>query len=320
MKRFLLISVAIFVLAACSSPYDDLLKEGNEAFDKGEYDQALKLYEYALDEEGDGKEAKEKIELIDMYKELNSMDEDDWDETYDLANNILKHDAINDKMKKEVKETLTTVEKNKEEEEKLLASLDKIEKDIKNEKFEKAAKALEDFDFTIDSSEVYDRHKELGYALEDATIAFAEKEREKEEKKAEKKRKEEEKKAEEKRKEEEKKAAASQSKYDKYYDKAMAIESRMKDAAYDAGYMHDYSMISYKFVSDWDNLLNEVWDVLKEDLPSDVYDELLEDQREWIKNKEAEYKEYSDKVEADTYLGYTTMNRTVYLITHYIDY
>ena len=309
MKKILFIFVTIFILAACSSPYDDLLKEGNEAFDKGEYDQALKLYEYALDEEEDGKEAKEKIEIIDMYNELNSIDEGDWDETFDLANDILKHDAINDKMKKEVKETLTAVETNKEEEEKLLASLDKIEKDIKNEKFEKAAKALEDFDFTVDSSEVYDRHEELGYSLEDATIAFAEKEREKEEKEAEKKRK-----------EEEKKAAASQSKYDKYYDKAMAIESRMKDAAFDAGYMHDYSVVSYKFVSDWDNLLNEVWDVLKEDLPSDVYDELLEDQREWIQNKEAEYKEYSDKVEADTYLGFTTMNRTVYLITHYIDY
>lgn len=309
LKKILFIFVTIFILAACSSPYDDLLKEGNEAFDKGEYDQALKLYEYALDEDEDGKEAKEKIEIIDMYNELNSIDEGDWDETFDLANDILKHDAINDKMKKEVKETLTAVETNKEEEEKLLASLDKIEKDIKNEKFEKAAKALEDFDFTVDSSEVYDRHEELGYSLEDATIAFAEKEREKEEKEAEKKRK-----------EEEKKAAASQSKYDKYYDKAMAIESRMKDAAFDAGYMHDYSVVSYKFVSDWDNLLNEVWDVLKEDLPSDVYDELLEDQREWIQNKEAEYKEYSDKVEADTYLGFTTMNRTVYLITHYIDY
>src|SRR5690625_781453 len=309
LKKFLFIFATIFILAACSSPYDDLLKEGNEAFDKGEYDQALKLYEYALDEDEDGKEAKEKIEIIDMYNELNSIDEGDWDEAFDLANDILKHDAINDKMKKEVKETLTTVETNKEEEEKLLASLDKIEKDIKNEKFEKAAKALEDFDFTVDSSEVYDRHEELGYSLEDATIAFAEKEREKEEKEAEKKRK-----------EEEKKAAASQSKYDKYYDKAMAIDSCMKDAGFDAGYMHDYSVVSYKFVSDWDNLLNEVWDVLKEDLPSDVYDELLEDQREWIQNKEAEYKEYSDKVEADTYLGFTTMSRTVYLITHYIDY
>src|SRR5699024_8817275 len=109
-------------------------------------------------------------------------------------------------------------------------------------------------------------------------IAFAEKDREKEEKEAEKKRK-----------EEEKKAAASQSKYDKYYDKAMGIESRMKDAADDAGYMHDYSVGSYRFVSDWNTLLNEVWNVLKQDLPSVVYDELLEDEREWIENKEAEY-------------------------------
>lgn len=46
----------------------------------------------------------------------------------------------------------------------------------------------------------------------------------------------------------------------------------------------------------WDNLLNELWSVLQDNLSPEIMDGLLTEQREWIAEKEAEVKKAAAEV------------------------
>jgi uncharacterized protein YecT (DUF1311 family) len=50
----------------------------------------------------------------------------------------------------------------------------------------------------------------------------------------------------------------------------------------------------------WDGLLNEIYDVLKQQLPSEEMDQLRKEQREWIKYRDTTAKEASLKYEGGT--------------------
>lgn len=81
---------------------------------------------------------------------------------------------------------------------------------------------------------------------------------------------------------------------------------------------------SGQYYTEWDDLLNEVWGVLEQTMPSDEYAFLLEDQLNWIAEKEHTFQnDYTHEVassrqEAMDYLTYTTMERVQYLINNYL--
>jgi len=57
----------------------------------------------------------------------------------------------------------------------------------------------------------------------------------------------------------------------------------------------DMNELSYEIYMIWDDLLNELWGVLKEHLDQEAMDKLLQDQRAWITQKEAEVKSAGEK-------------------------
>lgn len=77
--------------------------------------------------------------------------------------------------------------------------------------------------------------------------------------------------------------------------------------------------------SDWDNLLNQIWGTLKEQLPSSVMRNLTTEQKSWIKQKEARAKELSSQpgtmslIESTSYLSETTKERCYYLVNNYME-
>ena len=48
----------------------------------------------------------------------------------------------------------------------------------------------------------------------------------------------------------------------------------------------DMNEISAELYATWDSALNLLWSELKEDMQDDVFAKLLDEQREWIKEKE----------------------------------
>ena len=57
----------------------------------------------------------------------------------------------------------------------------------------------------------------------------------------------------------------------------------------------DMNDLSYEIYMVWDDLLNELWGILKENLDQEVMDKLLQEQRGWISQKEAEVKLAGEK-------------------------
>ena len=58
----------------------------------------------------------------------------------------------------------------------------------------------------------------------------------------------------------------------------------------------DMNDISYEIYTLWDDTLNTVWSALKENLDETVMKQLLEEQRQWITDKEAAVKETGESV------------------------
>ncbi|MFK3936202.1 lysozyme inhibitor LprI family protein [Alkalihalobacillus sp. NPDC078783] len=79
------------------------------------------------------------------------------------------------------------------------------------------------------------------------------------------------------------------------------------------------------YYEEWDELLNEIWSVLKNQMPEDAFEILKESQLEWINQKETNFAEMPsdvavERTEGMDYLTHETMYRTYYLIYNYMDY
>lgn len=109
--------------------------------------------------------------------------------------------------------------------------------------------------------------------------------------------------------------ARSGSLKEQYYRKAQLIDEKIHRK-----YNGDVPIGSYgDYFEDWDGLLNEVWGVLRETMPADEFEALKQDQREWIKRKEAQYEQLKNEIDAKDVLTNTTRERTYYLIEQFME-
>lgn len=124
--------------------------------------------------------------------------------------------------------------------------------------------------------------------------------------------------------EKERKEAESNSIKAKYQGKAAEIErlTDIETANYDQDTLESFGGVYGQFYSNWDDLLNELWADLKKTMPSNEFNKLLQNQRQWIKDKEAGFAEYGDASASSRrlamdYLATTTKQRVYYLIENY---
>lgn len=200
-----------------------------------------------------------------------------------------------------------------------------IKRYIEREDVEKAEKALDDIDDKYKRYAIKDDVDKLKDELEELKISLAESEDEK--------------------KEEVKEVQAvvsekkndppvevakpvAQSKVDQYLMKANDISANISQMYYERG-INEYGDNSYVDsgvyteaqqirYNKWDNLLNEIWGVLKEQLPKNQMDELLKTQRQWIKDKEAAANSYSNQADKLINLSVSTEQRCYELINGYM--
>jgi Lysozyme inhibitor LprI len=79
-----------------------------------------------------------------------------------------------------------------------------------------------------------------------------------------------------------------------------------------------------QYNEEWDGLLNDVWNKLKDTMPESEFETLKADQNQWIEKKEQTFSEIPDetasvRAEGRDYLAFETKDRTYYLIENYLD-
>ncbi|HLQ95197.1 MAG TPA: lysozyme inhibitor LprI family protein [Pseudogracilibacillus sp.] len=317
MKRIFLIFAIIFVLVGCNSAFKDSVTEAEAALENGDFENALKLFNVALEEKPDSPEVKDRIALLDDYATLQEkMENAKWTEAVDLANDILKKDAIVPSLQTEVEELLTTIEEEEEKEKQMASDLKKIEELIANDDVEKANSKISELESKTNAldRELDDVHNQL----EVAEKRIAEKERKEKERK--------EKEAEKKRLEAEAKQQATEANNlkEKYMQKADNLDDRIMSKAKEL-FEQDVQPGFYgQYHREWDDLLNEVWGELKKTMPTNEFEQLKSEQNDWIKNKEQTFAEIPDepasaRAAGVDYLAAETKSRTYYLIENYMN-
>ncbi|MEI3607706.1 hypothetical protein SPD48_18640 [Pseudogracilibacillus sp. SE30717A] len=128
-----------------------------------------------------------------------------------------------------------------------------------------------------------------------------------------------------KREEEEKQRAnAANGLKEKYMQKARAIEDKIQRDAEDPNFTVRDGFLG-QYYEDWDDLLNEVWGVLRDTMPSDEFEKLKAEQIEWNNNKEHTFENYGDYSHASErgrgmdYLSDVTADRVFFLIVNYMN-
>ncbi|WP_062049214.1 lysozyme inhibitor LprI family protein [Bacillus sp. JCM 19034] len=111
---------------------------------------------------------------------------------------------------------------------------------------------------------------------------------------------------------------------DTYFQKVFVLEQEILTEAQQL-YAHDIPHGFYgQYYSDWDDLLQEVWDVLKETMPIEEFELIKSEQIQWIEMKEQNFAEMPDenasaRAEGMDYLVHITTERVVYLIENFMD-
>lgn len=329
MKRIFLLVAIIFLLAGCSSAYEDAVAQAEAQMKSGDFEGALDSYNLALEEKPDSPEIREQVALIKDYETLEEhVANSEWEEASDLAQDMLENDAIAPSLEKEVHDLLETAENGQEEEDDIITELNEIRTLINQNNVADASSKLNQLKSTIDTDAFDDDIKDLEQQLEDAKERVAEQEEREKEREAEKQRMEEE--AKQRAVEQARQRAAvtepkrptveTSSLQQKYLDKAFALNDNMMNKALElygeelppAGFFGEY-------YQEWDDLLNEVWSVLKDTMPADEFESLKADQNKWIQKKEENFNNMSDETASERaagmdYLAHETADRTYYLI------
>ena len=90
---------------------------------------------------------------------------------------------------------------------------------------------------------------------------------------------------------------------------AAKLEEQLEAAVTQA----DMNVISGEIYTEWDNTLNFIWEILKENLPEEEMDQLLNEQRSWIAEKEAAAQEAAAEFEGGSITALVVNSRTAEL-------
>lgn len=314
MKKIFLSFAFVFILIGCSSAYEENRAEADKSLKSGDYENALHFYELSLEDEPDNTEVQDRISLLKDYETLEvEVDNSNWKQAHNLANDILKNDSITPSLKNEVKESETTIKEEMKNEGRIANELDEINKQISNKEIDKANSMLNKLERDIETDEFDKEIDTLNQKLDTAEKLATKKDQKDQEAKEKKERLEEEKEEKLRRTTEEN---SLQSKYLQKVDNLeKQINTKIQKESPDA---KDMDLRIYgQYYNEWDDLLNEVWGVLKDTMANDEFENLKIDQREWVEMKEGNLN--NDSSDSKGYLALETASRTIDLINYYMN-
>ncbi|MFD6508444.1 lysozyme inhibitor LprI family protein [Bacillus sp. NPDC060175] len=270
-KLILTIGITLLVVAGCSNndAFDKAKKQGDLALENKEYDRAVASFELALKEKKDDREIRLKINQTN--KMIEALQESNIDRASSLLREIENDSASSVILAKQAKEKREVLANQKDEEEKYKQMLAKIE-ELKNQ--QKFVDVKEQLNVIIRETKGKEQFK-VYYQNANEQITQIVPRAVNVDKTKDENRKEE---------KEEKSGSVITGQKAEYITKLNSIEESLKklDYLYENGITTEMKEGEGKRYEAWDKALNEIYGVLKMQLPTSEMNTLREKQREWI--------------------------------------
>lgn len=280
MKRKAAALLAVLMLAGCGNKlYEESMSQGKLALAAGEFDKARASFELALEEEPGDTDASVMYEQLKKFGEIESaLEKAEWEEAEKQADILLKNKDLHSSLKEPLAQYKQSAADGKEQEQAVAEKVKSIQSLTSEKKYSEAKSQLDEMndDDTLKmaaasfSDELDEVEKEIQAGLErEAEAEKAAAVQQAEEAAA--------RKAEE-------AAAAKVNQKTEYYQKLDRIERSQADLAYiyENGTTVEMREAETERYKRWDDALNEIYGVLKEQLPASEMDQLRQAQREWI--------------------------------------
>ncbi|MEC2074482.1 lysozyme inhibitor LprI family protein [Metabacillus fastidiosus] len=303
----ILIAMMLFLAGCGENTYDKAMKQAYAALQNEEFDKAAASFELALDENPGDQEASKAYEQLTLFKEVKEAnDEKDWDVSIEKADQLLKKTDLLPSLKQELEKYKKTAIDNKEKQSTLHDQLAEIEALINKQNYTEAEKQLKQLKEGKSLENEQQKVNELSDSVKDALQN----------------------KAKEETVQPKEKETEGPSKKNEYLQKLAKVESSFGDLdhLYESGTTYELKEAEGEVYKRWDNLLNEIYGELKKQLPASEMNELRNEQREWIKNRDKQADEASANFEGGTFagvqylssLGQITRERCYELVNNYI--
>ncbi|WP_338753308.1 lysozyme inhibitor LprI family protein [Bacillus sp. FJAT-52991] len=274
MKRLSFMVLAVMLLAGCgNSLYDESMKQAKLAMANGEFDKAKASFELALEEKPDDPEASGVYEQLVVYESVQkAIENGQWDEALTKVEGLKKAKNIEKNLKQSLDELVKTAEAGKENERIVSEKVEDIKGLVSEKNYEAAQKLIDEikqneqlkvayqqFSGEVDrlSSEIQSGIQHQAEAEKEVAIQEAEAVKQK---------------------------ATNESRKVEYYSKLEQIETGMADLEYiyEQGTTVEVREAESERYKRWDDALNEIYGVLKQQLPSNEMEQLRTAQRKWI--------------------------------------
>ncbi|QWU47949.1 lysozyme inhibitor LprI family protein [Bacillus sp. NP247] len=310
-KLILTIGITLLVVAGCSNndAFDKAKKQGDLALENKEYDRAVASFELALKENKDDREVRLKMDQTN--KMIEALQGSNIDRAISLLREIENDSASSVILAKQAKEKREVLANQKDEEEKYKQMLAKVE-ELKNQ--QKFVDVKEQLNVIIRETKGKEQFKVYYQNANEQITQIVPRaidvDKRKDENLKEEKVKEENKNEEKPKVEEPKKESAITGQKVEYITKLNSIEESLKklDYLYEKGITTEMKEGESKRYEAWDNALNEIYGVLKRQLPTKEMNTLREKQREWITYRDQKAKEAWNESGQGTLSGLATIS------------
>lgn len=269
MKKLLLVVGVGMLLAGCgNSEFEKMMDQGKTAVENGDFAEAEKAFELALEEKPEDTEALASYEQMTQLNQVKTvMDETKWDEALTEIDSILKDDSLAETLETEYEKYKETALENKEEKQTASAP-------AKRKTDESAASGKGPASTKTESAPAQSNKESVAAPgkTESAPLpALTEKE-----------------------------PARTKNQYLQYLDE---VEKGLGDLdhLYKSGTTIELLEAESEAHQRWDAALNEIYGVLKKQLPEKDMDKLRDDQRQWIEFRNKKAKEDAAEFEGGSF-------------------
>ncbi|MBJ8104205.1 MULTISPECIES: lysozyme inhibitor LprI family protein [Bacillus cereus group] len=313
-KLILTIGITLLIVAGCSNndAFDKAKKQGDLALENKEYDRAVASFELALKENKDDREVR--LKMNQTNKMIEVLQESNIDLAISLLREIENDSASSVILAKQAKEKREALSNQKDEEEKYKQMLAKVE-ELKNQ--QKFVDVKEQLNVIIRETKGKEQFKVYYQNANEQITQIVPRaidvDKRKDENLKEEKVKEENKNEEKPKVEELKKESAITGQKVEYITKLNSIEESLKklDYLYEKGITTEMKEGESKRYEAWDKALNEIYGVLKMQLPTNEMNTLREKQREWITYRDQKAEEAWNESGQGTLSGLASISSNV---------
>ncbi|MCI9978122.1 DUF1311 domain-containing protein [Clostridioides difficile] len=266
-KTIIVVSLLAISMVGCgNSTAKKAIEQGKLAMASKEYDKALASFQLAVDEGSKDEEILNISEIIEKYNEANNIFKEGKIEE---AKKIV--DEINEEYKKyAIKDDIETLKKSIEDNHKVAkeikSEIDKLSNLVEEKKYDEANNVISSLEGKELTEEQINKVSEMKNKIKENKTELVQN---------------------------------SQSKKDEYLKKLKRIEDEVSKISYDGDTLQ-MKEASSKVFKKWDNVLNEIYGVLKSQLSSSEMESLKEEQRQWIAIRDAGAEESASEFEGGT--------------------